>query len=273
MMDKNRPIDIMGIVNLTDNSYFSESRCLDASGRTDIDAVLSRVRNMISEGATIIDLGACSTKPGSEPVGAEEEFKRLYPALVEIRKEFPDVRISVDTYWSEVVSKVYDTIGDFIVNDISAGEDDPKMLKKVAKFGLDYVAMHKRGTPQTMQSLTEYHDVTEDVIRYFRDFSRKADEAGIDNWMLDPGFGFAKTLDQNYQMLRELDKFQTLGRKVLIGISRKSMIYKLFDTTPEDTLCETQVLHLAALSKGADILRVHDVESARRTIELYRRIC
>lgn len=273
MADKNRVIDIMGIVNLTDNSYFAESRCLTRDGKTDVEAVIRKVRTHIEQGATIIDIGACSTKPGSEPVGKDEEIRRLAPALTAIRSEFPDVPISVDTYWSEVVSEAYNTIGDIIVNDISAGEDDTDMLKTVGKLGLQYVAMHKRGDSKTMQTMTDYKNLTEDILRYFRTFAQKADQAGIDNWILDPGFGFAKTIDQNYELLRNLDMFQSFGKRILVGVSRKSMIYRLFDTTPEDTLCETQVLHFAALEKGADILRVHDVQSAARTIELYRRIC
>lgn len=273
MVNVNRPIDIMGIVNITDNSYFGESRCLSEDGSADIPAVISRVTKMIQHGATIIDIGACSTKPGSEPVGKDEEIKRLIPAINAIRAEFPEIPISVDTYWSEVVKRAYDTIGDIIVNDISAGEDDPKMLKTVAKLGLTYVAMHKRGDSKTMQAMTDYDNVTDEVLKYFRAFSRKAEEVGIDNWILDPGFGFAKTIDQNYELLKDLEQFQSIGQKILIGVSRKSMLYRLFETTPEDTLPETQVLHLAALQKGADILRVHDVQSAARTIELYRRIC
>jgi hypothetical protein len=165
-MNKNRQIDIMGIVNLTDDSYFSASRCASPSQAV---ALASR---LVDEGASILDFGACSTRPGAEAVGAEEEWRRLRPALEAVRKEFPDVRISVDTYWSDVVRRAYDAIGDFIVNDISAGEDDPQMLPLVGRLGLTYVAMHKRGTPQTMQSMTDYEDVTSEVADYFSDFSK-----------------------------------------------------------------------------------------------------
>ena len=165
---------------------------------------LDRVRQMLEEGADIIDIGACSTRPGSQAVGAEEEWRRLGPFLQEVRKHFGEIRISVDTYWASVVEKAYDTIGPFIVNDISAGEDDPQMLPAVGRLGLEYVAMHKRGNPQTMQSLCQYEDVVEDVLEYFRKFGERAEQYGIRNWILDPGFGFAKTIEQNYQLLAHL---------------------------------------------------------------------
>lgn len=265
-MNKNRHIDIMGIVNLTDDSFYSHSRCTDAS------EALSHVRRHVEGGASIIDLGACSSRPGSLPVGPEEEWNRLKPALEAVRREFPDVVISVDTYWSEVVKKTYDLIGDFIVNDISAGEDDPLMLPVVGKLGLTYVAMHKRGTPQQMQSLSSYDDVTEEVLRYFADFAEKAEYHGVREWILDPGFGFAKTVEQNYELMRNLDRFREIGghRKVLVGVSRKSMIYKSLAITPEESLTATQVVHLAALQHGADVLRVHDSAETARTLSLYR---
>ena len=265
-MNKNRQIDIMGIVNLTDDSYFSASRCASPSQAV---ALASR---LVDEGASILDFGACSTRPGAEPVGAEEEWRRLRPALEAVRKEFPDVRISVDTYWSDVVRKAYDAIGDFIVNDISAGEDDPQMLPLVGRLGLTYVAMHKRGTPQTMQSMTDYEDVTAAVTDYFSDFAERAEQAGVRDWILDPGFGFAKTLEQNYQLMRDLSRFKASfpSRKLLVGVSRKSMVYRLLGITPEESLPATQVLHLHALQNGADILRVHDVEQAVQTVSLYR---
>lgn len=266
IFDKNREIKIMGIVNLTDDSYYASSRCPEVS------SALERIRTMISEGADIIDIGSCSTRPGSLPVGEEEEWNRLKPVLLAVRKEYPSVTISIDTYWSSVVRKAYDLTGSFIVNDISAGEDDPAMLETVGRLGLTYVAMHKRGNPVTMQSMTDYANVTEEVIRYFDDFSVKASQTGIKDWILDPGFGFAKTIDQNYELLRNLSRFKSAGRPVLVGVSRKSMVYKKFGITPEESLPATQVLHLHALSSGADILRVHDVAEARRTVEIYRMV-
>ena len=265
-MNKNRQIDIMGIVNLTDDSYFSASRCASPSQAV---ALASR---LVDEGASILDFGACSTRPGAEAVGAEEEWRRLRPALEAVRKEFPDVRISVDTYWSDVVRRAYDAIGDFVVNDISAGEDDPQMLPLVGRLGLTYVAMHKRGTPQTMQSMTDYEDVTAAVTDYFSDFAERTEQAGVRDWILDPGFGFAKTLEQNYQLMRDLSRFKTAfpSRKLLVGVSRKSMVYRLLGITPEESLSATQALHLHALQNGADILRVHDVAQAAQTVSLYR---
>ena len=266
-MDTKRQIDIMGIVNLTDDSYFAESRCAG------VDSALRRVGKMVAEGADIIDFGACSTRPGSLLVGAEEEWKRLSSVLPEVRKTFPDVRISVDTYWASVVERTYDCIGDFIVNDISAGEDDPAMLPAVGRLGLDYIAMHKRGDSMTMQTLTEYDDVVEDVAGYFMDFSAKASEADVKNWVLDPGFGFAKTIEQNYRLIAGLESlkrnYNGFVPRILIGISRKSMVYKSLGISPEEALPATQALHMAALVRGADILRVHDVKEAKETVKLY----
>ena len=171
-----------------------------------------------------------------------------------------------------MVVKAYDLIGPFIVNDISAGEDDPNMLPTVGRLGLEYVAMHKKGTPQTMQNLCRYIDVTAEVLEYFNVFADKAEKAGIKDWILDPGFGFAKTIDQNYSLLADLGQFTALGYRILVGVSRKSMIYKLLGITPEESLPQTQVLHLAALERGADILRVHDVAEAARTVQVYRQL-
>lgn len=269
-MAADRKIQIMGIVNITDNSYFAASRCLGTDGRPDMQAVTCRVGKMLEEGADIIDIGACSTRPGAEAVGEDEEWRRLAPVLRAVRKAYPEACISIDTYWSSVVRKAHEEIGDFIVNDISAGEDDPEMLHTVGRLGLQYVAMHKRGTPSTMQSMCDYDDVTKEVSEYFRNFGEKASKAGIRDWILDPGFGFAKTPEQNWQMLRELDRFAGHGHKILVGVSRKSMIYKTFGITPEESLPQTQVLHFAALERGADILRVHDVAEAARTVRAWR---
>ena len=260
---------IMGIVNLTDDSYFAESRC---SGT---DAAIRRIGQLVSDGADIIDIGACSSRPGSVPVGADCEWERLEPVLKEVKASFPGLRISIDTYWASVVEKAYSLIGDFIVNDISAGEDDPLMLSTVGRLGLEYIAMHKRGTSVSMSSLVDYDDVTSEVIRYFRDFAIKADNAGITEWILDPGFGFAKTVEQNYRLLADLPEIAAalrengLAPRILVGVSRKSMIYKPLDSSPADVLPATQAVHMAALMKGADILRVHDVKEARQTVSLF----
>ncbi len=272
----------MAIVNLTDDSYYAPSRCLDTDP---VSSAMLRVRTLVAEGADIIDLGACSTRPGSVPVGAEEEWRRLKPVLEAVAAEVSSVRISIDTYHSSVIRNAYDllssVIGEdparrrLIVNDISAGEDDPQMLPLVGRLGLSYVAMHKRGDSRTMQGMTGYEDVVEEVKAYFNGFASRAAAAGIMDWTLDPGFGFAKTVEQNYALLRGLASLKTCGassgnRRILVGVSRKSMIYKYLDISPEEALPATQVLHLKALQNGADILRVHDVAEAVRTVELYR---
>ena len=265
-MDTNRQIDIMGIVNLTDDSYFAKSRCATP------DQALALAARHITEGASILDIGAVSTRPGADPVSVEEEWRRLAPALEVLRKEFPEMRISVDTTRASVVEKTYDLIGDFIVNDISAGEDDRLMLQTAGRLGLTYIAMHKRGNPQTMQQLTDYGDVVSDVRLYFEQFASKAAENGIRDWIIDPGFGFAKTIEQNYALLRSLSAFRDIdgGRRLLVGVSRKSMIYRALGISSEEALPATQAVHFKALENGADILRVHDVAEAVRTMSLYR---
>ncbi len=256
----------MAIVNLTDDSYFAESRC------DGVEAAIRRIGALIEEGADIIDLGACSTRPGSLPVGEEEEWRRLEPVLKAVKERWPRIVLSIDTYWSSVVRKAYSLVGDFIVNDITAGAGDPQMLSVAAEFGLTYVAMHMRGTPEIMQSMTEYDDVTSDLLKYFAEFSIKSEKIGLKSWVLDPGFGFAKTIGQNYELIRNLAEFNRFGRPVLVGVSRKSMIYKRFNITPEESLPATQVLHMQALINGASILRVHDVAEARRTVDIYRMV-
>ena len=281
-MDTGRNIRIMGIVNLTDDSYYANSRCLDRNDKVmSISKALARATRLVEEGATIIDLGACSTRPGAESIGAKMEWERLEGPLREIWLTLPQVKVSVDTWWSEVVERCCDMLSGlsnwedvrnrFIVNDISAGEDDADMLPLVGREGLSYIAMHKKGNSKTMQSLCHYENVTLEVVEYFKEFSRKAEKFGIRNWILDPGFGFAKDITQNYQLLREshIFKEEFPNQEILVGVSRKSMIYRLFNTTPEDSLAQTQVLHMKALQNGADILRVHDVEEAARTVKLY----
>ncbi|MGM9736045.1 MAG: dihydropteroate synthase [Candidatus Cryptobacteroides sp.] len=286
-MDRNRKIDIMGIVNLTDDSYFAGSRCLCGNdiGRM-VENAMERTGRLVSEGATMIDIGACSTRPGSLPVGEDEEWRRLEPVLGQVVRAFPGIPVSIDTWWASVIERSFNEVAGIvgqerakeilIANDISAGEDDPEMLPVVGRLGIGYIAMHKRGNSLTMQSLCDYDDVTKEVSEYFETFSRKAEEYGIRNWVLDPGYGFAKNIDQNHQLLAELDRitscFAPRGIRTLVGVSRKSMIYRLFGITPEESLAQTQVLHLKALQNGADILRVHDAAEASRTLALYRRL-
>ena len=251
---------IMGIVNLNSDSFFSGSRTSGA------DAV-ARAHQMWADGADVVDLGACSTRPGSTQPDVEEEWSRLEPVLKEM---VGYSAISVDTFRAEIVRRTYDTIGPFLVNDISAGEMDPEMLETVGRLGLPYVAMHMRGTPETMQQLTDYDDVVAEVIRYFKEFGKKAADAGIREWILDPGFGFAKTIGQNYELLNRLDEVSSaFPQEILVGMSRKSMIYKVLGITPEEAMPATQVLNYAALERGATWLRVHDVVPAVHTARIY----
>ena len=275
----------MGIVNLNGDSFYAGSRAAGA------DAI-ARARQMWADGADVVDLGACSTRPGSTQPSLEEEWSRLEPALktlsytkpapsvYEPRKTGPSYTksassvyepwISIDTFRAEIVRRAYEVIGPFLVNDISAGEMDPEMLSTVGRLGLPYVAMHMRGTPETMQSLTDYDDVVAEVIRYFREFEKKAADAGIREWILDPGFGFAKTIEQNYELLNRLDEVSSaFSQEILVGMSRKSMIYKVLGITPEEAMPATQVLNYAALERGATWLRVHDVVPAVQTARLY----
>ncbi len=249
----------MGIVNLTEDSFFRGSRFLCPDGSVDVRRLVERCGSMLEEGADIIDIGAASSRPGASPVGAEVEWSRLETALTVLNAAFPEAKFSVDTVWASVVRRVFDLIGPFLVNDISAGREDPKMLRTVGSLGLPYVAMHSRGTPETMQSMTDYTDVVQEVKTFFREFSGKARDEGIRDWILDPGFGFAKTMDQNYQLLANLRELTCFGRPILVGISRKSMIYRLLKTTPEESLQGSLVMNLLAFENGASILRVHDV--------------
>ena len=255
MTDSNRTVRIMGILNLNGDSFYAPSRYNFP---------------VLDEGPDIVDIGAVSTRPGAAQVSVVEEWARLKPVL---RTLDPGLSVSIDTTSAEIVERACDLLGrPVIVNDISAGEDDPAMLSVVGRLGLGYVAMHKRGTPETMQSMCDYTDVVGDIVDYFRAFALRAEEHGISNWILDPGFGFAKTVEQNYRLMNSLEDFVALGRPVLVGISRKSFIYKPLGVGPEDVLTATQVLHMAALERGADILRVHDVAAARETLTVYRKL-
>lgn len=279
--DPGRKIGIMAVVNLTPDSYYAPSRVLGDDGLPDESKLAARLEAVLDEGADIVDLGASSTRPGAVMLTAGAEWTRLLPALRLIRREFPGLPVSIDTVWSEVISRACDLIGPVMVNDISSGEDDPCMLPLVAGLGLDYAAMHKRGNPSTMQGLTDYSawqsagrgdsGVVAAVQAYFRDFSRRAAQAGLDDWFLDPGFGFAKTAGQNLELLDKLDSFLEEGHPILVGISRKSFIYKPLGLGPEDVLQQTTDLHLKTLGRGASMLRVHDVRAAVETVALYRR--
>ena len=267
LANSQRNIQIMGIVNLTDDSFYAGSRVLSADGKFVPETFLDRVRSMVADGAAIIDLGACSTRPGSDSVDEETEWKRLEPAL-RLLSDKRDFEVSIDTFRPEIVQKAYDVFGPFIVNDISGGSDE--MLSLVGRLGLTYIATHSRGDSKTMQSLTDYDDVTSALKDFFAEFSQRAVLFGISDWILDPGYCFAKTVEQNWQLLRELPQLAIFGKQLLVGVSRKSMIWKPLGITPSEALPGTQVAHLAALQGGADILRVQDVAEARHTITLWR---
>lgn len=264
----NHPL-VMGIINLNADSFYEESRCI-----TDAE-FCNRYEKLLEDGAHIIDLGACSTRPGSVPVSEEEEWERLKPALKRVLRDYPASEISIDTFRSSIVMRAFDFVGDFIINDISAGEDDPEMLKIAAQLELPYIAMHKRGTPENMQTLCQYDDVTKTVRKYFEDFIERAREMGIKDIIIDPGFGFAKNTEQNYKLLRELGDLK-IGIKdgeghypILAGLSRKSMIYKLLEKGPSEVLHATSALNLIALINGASILRVHDVKEACEIVRIF----
>lgn len=263
----------MGIINATDDSYYAPSRVLGEDGKVDEAQLRYLIRTQLLSGADILDIGACSTRPGSLAVGADIEWSRLKDILPVLKEEAPDTVISIDTYNSKVIERVYDTFGPVIVNDISSGMLDAKMLEVVGRLGLPYIAMHMKGTPETMSHFTEYKNgIISEIKDYFRAFAQKAWDNGISDWYLDPGFGFAKTLTQNYTLLQNLSEFTEFKRPIVIGISRKSMIYNLLGQNPEDTLPPTQALHMAALERGASILRVHDVGAARHTLILYKKL-
>lgn len=255
----------MGIVNLNGDSFYAPSR-VDAADRS---AFLARIGKMSAEGADWLDLGACSTRPGSVPVSEEGEWARLSPALDAVAEAAPELRsrISVDTFRVGIVRRVYERIGPFLVNDISGGEADPGMLPLVASLGLPYVAMHMRGTPDTMDALTDYPEgVIAGVHRWFEGFAERAAALGIREWILDPGFGFAKTMEQNHELLAGLPAFRDFGRPILVGISRKRMVRGAFPADSPEALAETTRLHRLAIAGGASILRVHDVAAAKALV-------
>lgn len=256
---------VMGILNLTPDSFYDGNRF------TTVDQILAQVGKMIDEGATFIDVGACSSKPGAAQVSEAEEKNRLLPVVKQILKTFPQVLLSIDTTRSEV-AKASLNEGAAVINDISAGLFDDKMMPVVANFKVPYVMMHMRGTPQTMSTLTDYGDITKDILFYFAERIAAARSIGINDLIIDPGFGFAKTIEQNYELLGKLDLLQNLDFPILVGLSRKSMIYKTLRQTPADALNGTSVLHTISLMKGASILRVHDVKEAKECIDLVEKL-
>lgn len=255
---------VMGILNVTPDSFYAGSRAFDR------EAISNRAALMLDEGADMIDIGACSTRPGSNPVTPDEEKRRLELGVKAVRALAPDIPVSVDTYRADVAEYAVATLGADIVNDIGGGTLDTDMIPTVARLGCPYIMMHTRGTPDVMQQYTDYgDDVTATVITELSRMLRACRLAGVSDVIVDPGFGFAKTVQQNYSMLRRLADFDILGCPVLVGVSRKSMITKVAGVTADRALPGTVAIDVMALERGAAILRVHDVAAARQTVAVY----
>lgn len=254
---------VMGILNVTPDSFYDGGRYTSES------AIIERVGAMTEEGADIIDIGAFSTRPGAAEVSPDEEKARLLGALQIIRREFPDICMSVDTFRADIAERAVGDFGAGIINDISAGSLDDRMLATAGKLKVPYVMMHMLGTPGKMPSKPVYADVTRDLMAYFADRVAAAKLMGIIDIIIDPGFGFGKTMQQNFQLLKELNLFALMGMPVLVGVSRKSMIYKTLNISKDDALNGTSVLNTLALSNGARILRVHDVKQAVEAVRLF----
>ncbi len=256
---------VMGILNVTPNSFYDGGKYKNES------EILSQVEKMLVDGASFIDIGAYSSKPNAEFVSEQEEISRIIPVVDLVLKHFPDTMLSIDTFRSEV-AKVAIENGAAIINDISAGNLDDKMLEVIGKYNVPYIMMHMRGNPQTMQTLTNYEDIVKEMLFYFSERVAKARTFGINDLILDPGFGFAKTIDQNYEVFQKMELFKMLELPLLVGISRKSMIYKTLDSTIEKAMNGTTVLNTLALTKGANIIRVHDVKEAAECVTFFNKI-
>lgn len=254
---------VMGILNITPDSFYDGGRYLKEQD------ILERASAILDEGGDIIEVGAYSSRPGATEITPEEEMKRLNKALTPIRKNFPDAIISVDTFRAAVAEFVIGEFGIDIINDISAGLMDAAMLPTVGRKSITYIMMHMQGTPQNMQNDPKYQDITRELVSFFAHRMVLAGDAGIDDIIIDPGFGFGKTLNHNYILLRDLGLFKILGLPIMVGISRKSMIYKALESTPENALNGTTVLNTLALHNGANLLRVHDVKEAKEAVRLF----
>ena len=257
-----RPV-VMGIMNVTPDSFFEESRSFDES---DLER---RLETLLDEGADIIDVGGCSTRPGATEVPAEEETERLARAMKIVRRVAPDSVVSVDTFRAPVAEIAVREFGADIINDISGTNLDPEMVSTVSKLKVPYVLTHSRGSLRDMHEFTDYENVTSDVLSELGDRLQWLALEGVNDIIIDPGIGFSKTLEQNYRLIHDLEVFKILHRPVLMGISRKSLITKLLGITPKDSLNATTALNMICLDRGADILRVHDVKAARQAVEIY----
>ncbi len=256
---------VMGILNLTPDSFYANSRLNNQS-------LLPQAEKMLQDGASFLDIGAYSSRPGAQHITEEEEWNRLEPALNAIRKAFPDALLSIDTFRSEIARRAIEHFQVNLINDISAGNMDAKMFETVSRYPVPYILMHMQGTPQSMQENPEYTYLLKEIFSYFAEKIAQAKQAGIKDIILDPGFGFGKTVDHNFELMHRLDEFKIFENPLLIGISRKSMIYKYLDSSPEKALNGTTVLNTLALTQGAKILRVHDVAEAVETVKLFQKV-
>jgi len=253
----------MGIINLTNDSFYSGSRV------NNLKSAEERIERMFEEGADIIDIGAMSSRSGSNLINHKEEWQRLISVLELINKKYSDKIFSLDTVNSVTAKKAVKDFGIDIINDISSGNIDKNMFDTIAELHVPYIIMHMRGTPENMQSLTEYTSLINDILLFFSEKVNKLNSLGVNDIILDPGFGFSKTIEQNYQLLNDLEKFSIFGLPVIVGLSRKSMIWKTLNITPEQSLNGTSALNIIALNKGANVLRVHDIKEAKEVITLH----
>ncbi len=256
---------VMGILNITPDSFYSGSRV------GEMDTLLQRAEKMVNDGATFLDVGGYSSRPGATDISPEEEIDRIIEPIRELARAFPDTIISIDTFRSQVAVAGVEA-GAHMVNDISGGHLDPRMHAAVGEMQVPYIGMHMRGTPQTMKTMTSYEDLLTDIGKYFSVMVDSLSRHGVKDIILDPGFGFAKTVEQNFHLLASLEYFRFFELPILVGLSRKSMIYKTLENTPDNALNGTTVLNTVALQKGASILRVHDVEEAVQVVELTKRL-
>lgn len=261
LLDLSQPV-VMGIINVTPDSFF------DGGKYKTEKKVLKRAEEILEQGGAVIDIGALSTKPGSEGISTKDEIERLLPAVKAVKKEFPNAFISIDTYRSWVALKIIEECGPCMVNDVSGGNFDDHMFDTIGKLGVPYVLMHMQGTPLKMQQNPEYGDIIRDISMFFTEQVKKLTKAGVKDVIIDPGFGFGKNLDHNYELLNRLDSFKVFQLPLMVGVSRKSMICKLLNIKPDDALNGTSVVNTLALMGGADILRVHDVKEAVEAVRI-----
>ena len=256
---------VMGILNITPDSFY------DGGSYKNENDILSQVEKMLNEGATFIDIGAYSSRPGANHISEDEELKRIIPVVKLILERYPETQLSIDTFRSEVAKQCIE-VGAALINDISSGQMDENMIKTVGELGVPYIMMHMKGTPQNMQQQTQYDDLVKDIIFFFSEKIAEARSHKINDIIIDPGYGFSKNIKQNYELLSKMELFKNLDLPILAGISRKSMIYKLLEASPQEALNGTTALNTIALTKGASILRVHDVKEAMECIKLTNQI-